>query len=67
VHLRAPSTSAGVTAFAWAVVFGLYIWLFMLGVGVSNSLSAIIAAVAAGAIFLAVRTYGVARPRRRRT
>jgi hypothetical protein len=66
VHLRAPSVSAGVTAFVWAIVFGLYIWLFMLGVGVSNGLAAIIAAVAAGGIFLAVRIYGAPVPRRRR-
>jgi hypothetical protein len=66
MHLRAPSISAGVTSFIWAVVFGLYIWLFMLGVGVSNGLSAIIAAVAAGGIFLVVRIYGAWVPRRRR-
>ena len=67
MHLRAPSTSAGVTSFVWALVFAVYIWLFMLGVGVSNGLSVIIAAVAGGAIFLAVRVYGAPRPRRRRT
>jgi hypothetical protein len=56
-----------VTSFVWALVFAVYIWLFMLGVGVSNGLSVIIAAVAGGAIFLAVRVYGAPRPRRRRT
>jgi lipopolysaccharide export LptBFGC system permease protein LptF len=67
VQLRAPSTSAGVTAFVWALVFAVYIWLFMLGMGVSNGLSVIVAAVAGGAIFLAVRVYGTRAPRRRRT
>jgi hypothetical protein len=56
-----------VTAFVWALVFAVYIWLFMLGMGVSNGLSVIVAAVAGGAIFLAVRVYGTRAPRRRRT
>jgi hypothetical protein len=58
--------SAGVTSFVWALVFAVYIWLFMLGVGISNGLAVIIAAVGGGAIFLAVRVYGAPSPRRRR-
>jgi len=56
--LRAPSTDRGLSAFLWAIGLGLYVWLFSLAVGVSNALSAIIAALAAGAIFLFVRVYG---------
>jgi hypothetical protein len=58
-HLpRPPSFDHGVISFIWAVVFFLIIWLGLLGVGVSGATAFIIAAVAAGAIFLYVRIYG---------
>jgi hypothetical protein len=55
---RAPSADRGVTALLWAIGLGFYVWLFALAVGVSGAESAIIAALAAGGIFLLVRIYG---------
>ncbi len=66
MHLRAPSVAPGVKAFLWALLFAVYIWLFMLGVGSSDGIAVIVAAVAGGGVFLAVRVYGVAAPGRRR-
>ena len=65
--MRAPSRDHGVTSFIWALVLGLLVWLFMLGIGISKSTAFIIAAVVAGAIFLLVRLYGEDEPRRRRS
>jgi hypothetical protein len=70
VHLRAPSISPGGQAFLWALTFTIYMWLFMLGVGVDGAVAAIVAVVAGAAVFLLVRLYGedlTRRKRRRRT
>jgi hypothetical protein len=66
VHLRVPSIAPGVQAFVWALVFAVYVWAFMLGVGVSDAVSGIVGAVAGGAVFLLVRLYGADLARRRR-
>ncbi len=66
LHLRSPSVDHGVVSFIWAIVLGVLLWAFMLGVGISKPTSFIVAAVAAGAIFLYVRIYGESEPRRRR-
>jgi len=65
-HLRMPSIAPGVQAFLWALVFAVYIWAFMLGVGVASDVSAIVGALAGGATFLLVRIYGEDLTRRRR-
>jgi dolichol kinase len=69
VHLRAPSIAPGGAAFIWALVFAVYIWAFMLGVGLSDAVSGIVGAVAGAASFLLVRVYGedLTRRRARRT
>ena len=72
MHLRPPSIDHGVQSFAWAVVFFLFLWFGMLGIGVSGATSFIIALLLGALIFLFVRTFGeeeLARPdadRRRR-
>jgi amino acid permease len=66
VHLRAPSMSPGVQSFLWALVVTIYMWLFMLGVGVDGAVAAIVAVVAGAAVFLLVRLYGEDLTRRRR-
>ena len=68
-HLRFPSIAPGVQAFIWALVFAVYIWLFMVGVGVSSAVSGIVGTVAGGGVFLYVRLCGqdLARRRARRT
>jgi hypothetical protein len=58
MHLRAPSTDQGVHAFAWAVVFFLYMWLGSLAIEIPGGVAFIVSAVAAGAIFLFVRLRG---------
>ena len=63
---RPPHVAPGSQAFIWALVFAVYIWLFMLGVGVSNAVSALVAAVAGGGVFLLVRHYGEDLTRSRR-
>jgi hypothetical protein len=63
-HLRPPSIAHGVLSFVWALVFGLYVWLGMLAVGVSGATSFIVGAVVGAGTFLYVRIYGVEQPRR---
>ena len=65
-HLRFPSIAPGVQAFIWAIVFALYIWLLMAGIGSSNAMAGIVAAVAGAGVFLLVRLYGEDLTRRRR-
>ncbi len=58
MHLRPPSIDRGVTSFLWALGLGLFIWLGLKAVGVSDPTALIIGALSLGAIFLFVRTYG---------
>ena len=62
-HFRLPSISPGVTAFAWGLVLGAFIWGGLLSVGVSGATAFIIGAVSGAAIFLCVRVYGGDEPR----
>ncbi len=64
MRLRLPSISPGVVAFVWGLVFALYVWAFMLGVGVSNFLATIVGALVLAATFVYVRVLGF--PARRR-
>ena len=61
-HLRAPSFSRGVSAFVWALVFGLYIWLGGLAVGVSGGTAFIFGGVIGFLVFLLVMGYGAGAP-----
>jgi hypothetical protein len=65
MHLRMPSIDQGVQAFAWAVVFFLFMWLGALAIDLPGWTSFVVSLVAAGAIFLLVRTRGAdpAHPR----
>ena len=58
MHLRPPSIDRGVTSFLWALGLGLFIWLGLVGVGVSRGTALILALLSFGAIFLFVRTRG---------
>ena len=62
-HLRAPSVDAGVSSFAWTVVFFLVLWLGMRAVGVAGGTAFLVALVAAFPIFLYIRTQGAGRDR----
>ncbi len=58
MHLRPPSIDPGITSFLWAFGLSLYLWLFMLAVGVDLGTATILAGVAFFAIFLFVRLFG---------
>ena len=65
-HLpRPPAFDHGFVSFVWGALLGLYIWLGLLAVGVSQATSFIIAAVAGAGIFLLVRILGEEQLRRR--
>ena len=64
MHLRAPAVAHGVVSFIWAVFLGGFIFIGCVAVGVSQAMSAILAAVSAFLIFLFVRVYGEDEPRR---
>ena len=58
MHLRAPSVDQGVHAFAWSVVFFLFMWLGALAVGVSGGYAFVLSLLLATLIFLFVRWRG---------
>jgi hypothetical protein len=64
VHLRPPAFSHGLTSFIWALVFGLYIWLGGVAVGVSGGTAFIMGGVIGFLVFLLVMAYGSDEPRR---
>ena len=64
MHLRAPSFAPGVTAFLWALFFGLFIWIGGRAVGFPSGTTFIAGAVAGFLIFLLIRAYGEDEPRR---
>jgi hypothetical protein len=63
-HLRPPAISHGVISFIWALVFGVYIWLGGVAVGVSGGTAFIFGAVIGFLVFLLVMAYGGEQPRR---
>lgn len=58
MHLRPPSIDPGVTSFIWAFALGLFIWLGLLAIGISQATALVLALLSFGAIFLFVRLYG---------
>ena len=63
MHLRFPSIDKGVTSFAWALFFFLFLWFGMRAVGVPNGTAFLLAGVAAFGIFFYIRIFGEERPR----
>jgi hypothetical protein len=58
VHLRLPAIDPGVKAFLWALSLSLYLWSFMLAVGVDKGTATVVGLIAFGAFFVYVRVYG---------
>jgi hypothetical protein len=63
-HLRPPSISHGVISFIWALVFGLYVWLGGLAVGVSGGTAFIFGGVIGFLVYVFVMVYGADEPTR---
>jgi len=63
MHLRPPAIDHGITSFIWAVLFGAFIWIGGVAVGMSSALTFIVGAAAAFLIFVFVRAYGEDDPR----
>jgi hypothetical protein len=58
VHLRLPAIEPGVKAFVWALLLSLYVWGFLLAVGVDKGTSTVLGFISFGAFFLCVRVFG---------
>lgn len=58
MHLRAPSIDQGVLAFVWSLVFFLYMWIGAILIDVPGGIAFVLSLLAAGGIFLFVRTRG---------
>jgi hypothetical protein len=58
VHLRLPSIDPGVRAFLWAFFLALYIWGFLLAIGIDKGTSTVLGFLSLGGIFLIVRIFG---------
>ena len=58
MHLRSPSVAAGVSAFLWSLLFAVCVWLFLLGIHVSQAMAVLVALLTLCASFLYIRTSG---------
>ena len=63
-HFRMPAISHGVVSFVWALVFGVYIWLGAVAIGVTGATAFILGAVIGFLVYIVVLVYGAAEPRR---
>jgi hypothetical protein len=45
-------------SFIWALVLGLYVWLGLLAIGISQATALVVGLLSFGAIFLFVRLHG---------
>jgi hypothetical protein len=58
VHLRSPSVAPGTSAFLWALMFGVIVWLFLLGIGSSQAMAVLLGALTLGVAFVYIRKAG---------
>lgn len=58
MHFRSPSVAPGVSAFLWALTFGVVVWLFLLGIDSSNAMAALLGALTLAGSFLYIRLSG---------
>jgi hypothetical protein len=62
VHINPPSIDPEVTALAWAIALGAYIYFGLLAVGSSGAFAVVISILSAVAIWLFVRLRGSKNP-----
>jgi hypothetical protein len=55
---RPPAFSHGTTSFAWAIFFGLFVFVGMLSISIDKGTSIVVSIVCAFIIFFAVRLLG---------
>ena len=65
MHLRLPAIDHGIISFAWALFFGLFIWIGGSAVGFGSAVTFVVGCVAGFLIFVFVRVYGEDEPARR--
>jgi hypothetical protein len=53
-----PELSPGFTSLLWGLCLGVYVWLFLWAVGVSEATSLVLGIVCGVVIFFVVRLYG---------
>ena len=58
MHLRPPSFSPGFTSFLWGFGLGLFVWIFLLSVGVSGGNAFLLGLLSGLGIFFYVLLYG---------
>jgi hypothetical protein len=58
MHFHLPSVDAGVMAFVWALLLGLYVYFGLIAVGSSAAFAIVIALLAFAGIWLFVRLRG---------
>jgi hypothetical protein len=58
MHLRAPSTDRGVSAFVWAAVFFVVLYFGMVAVAIHKGTAFVISLVLSFLIFLFIRARG---------
>ena len=63
MQLRPPSVSPGFASFLWALGLGLFVWMFLLSVGVEGGTAFLLGFVCGLGIFFYVRLYGGERYR----
>ena len=64
MHLRPPAFSHGFTSFLWGVGLGAFVWIGLLGVGVSAANAFLFGLLAGLGIFFYVRLFGGEQYRR---
>jgi hypothetical protein len=57
-HLRPPAFSPGFTSLLWGVGLGIFIWIGLLGIGISSGTAFLFGVVAGVLIFFYVRLFG---------
>lgn len=58
MHLRLPAIDPGVKAFVWSLLLSLYLWAFLIAVGVDKGTSTILGLVVFGVMFVYIRVCG---------